>query len=144
MNRPKYRTVVAVAVSMWCLGIGTQSTVGLAAQTAPTRIEFRRTGDDGLTMRFADALEQALRKSGLFILAVRDEPRTPTTVIVTIVENLHWHGTEQGTMASYKISFQGPAGQPLGNSLGSCSENDLSVCVARALRDTKRAAAKLQ
>jgi hypothetical protein len=136
--------VVAVTASVWCLGVATPSRICLAADSAPVRIEFWRTGDDRLTIRFAEALQQALRESGSFTLVPRDEPRASGTVVLTIEENLYWTRTEQGTTASYRIAFRGSANQPLGSSVGSCLESDLSACAAQAVKDAKLAAANLR
>lgn len=137
----KWSRLVAALV---CMGAGSSPSVCLAAADTPTRIELWRTGDDALTVRFATALEVALSKSGSFLVALGGAPRTPNTVILRIDENLKWKATDVGMTASYRISFEGPTGKSLGKSKGSCSDTDLDACTAQALRDTRRAAARLQ
>ena len=104
------------------------------------RIELLCGGDDGLTVRFRDALEAAFRDTSGFTLAIGNEPRTPRTLVVTIVNHLTWESVGNNTQVSYTIMFEGPGAQPLGTSVGSCLEDDLSSCVLRAVTDTKRAA----
>jgi len=142
-KRIKRSWLLALVAVLACVAPGGVPGASIAADATPTRIELWRTGDDVLTMRFAAALEDAFRKSGAFLLALGGEAKTPNTLVVHIDENLKWKATDGATTAFYRISFEGPTGQALGSSKGSCLDSDLDACTVQAIRDTKRAAARL-
>ena len=114
-----------------------------ASAVAPTSIELWCRGDDGLTLRFRDAIESAFRGTSGFTLAVGNEARTPRTLVVTIVDHLSWEHVGEKTQVSYTIAFEGPNAQSLGTSAGSCWEDEMSSCVRRAVNATKRAAKRI-
>jgi hypothetical protein len=103
-----------------------------------TRIELWCVGDDGLTQRFRDALERAIKNNNEFTLAFGHEPRSSTTMVVTIEDHLSWRPVRTRAEVSYKIKFEDSKGKKLGNSAGSCWEDKLSICVERAMGDLKR------
>lgn len=103
-----------------------------------TRIELWCVGDDGLTQRFRGALERAIEKGCEFILAFGNEPRSSNTIVVTIENHLRWRTIGIRKEVSYKIKFADSKGKMLGNSTGSCWEDNLSTCVNKTMDDLKR------
>ena len=115
--------------------------VGRANDTeAPVLIELWCRGDDGLTLRFRDALETGFRNTSGFALVFGNERRAPRTLVVTIANHLSWKPVGENTEVSYTITFEGPNAEPFGRSVGSCREDDLLSCVHRAVSDAQRAA----
>jgi hypothetical protein len=106
----------------------------------PTPVEVWRGGDDGLTSRFADALEAAFRGAPEFSLS---SGKVPGTLVVTIPTNLTWRKVGDRTEVTYSVEFTGAPGQPLGSSRGNCLEDRLQDCAARVLRDARAAKMKL-
>ncbi len=115
-----------------------RSTEGPGSSAAPRRIDLRSGGDDGLTVRFRDALEDAIRDDHDFVLALGNEARTPSTVVATIDGHLRWKTVESRTQVSYKIKIEGPTEKSLGSIEGSCWEDELSACATQALAELRR------
>jgi hypothetical protein len=109
----------------------TQNHVQVSAPSAP--VEIRRVGDDGLTVRFADALEAGIRRSLTFTLAGRDPPGN--VLVVQIPSNLGWTRVGDRIRVRFEIEFLGPNLHALGRSNGSCWESQLQVCVDQVVSD---------
>ena len=130
---PKSR-VVAVAL----VALAACATSPTSAKT--TLVEVWRGGDDGLTSRFADALEATLRGAPEFSLS---SGKVPGTLVVTIPTNLTWRQVGERTEVTYSVEFTGVPAQPLGSSRGSCLEDRLQDCAAHVLKDARAAKLKL-
>lgn len=109
-----------------------------SAKTTP--VEVWRGGDDGLTSRFADALEAAFRGAPEFSLS---SGKVPGTLVVTIPTNLTWGQVGERTEVTYSVEFTGAPALPLGSSRGSCLEDRLQECAAHVLKDARTAKMKL-
>ena len=110
-------------------------TFGLAAvHAAPVPVEIRRTGDDGLTVRFADALEAGIRGSDAFAIANANGPQH---IVFQIPGHLEWRSLGDRTRISFNVEFRRNNHHLLGRSRGSCWDTELDVCVARVLRDAR-------
>lgn len=99
-----------------------------------TSVEIRRGGDDGLTVRFADALEAAFRRAPGFSLG---SGKVADTLIVTIPSNVTWKQTGDRTQVNYSIMFSTIDSQPVGSSSGTCWEDQLQQCIDHVLEDAK-------
>src|SRR6185503_8390719 len=106
-----------MAVKRWVVGavVATAWVGGGCAEpmrrAAPWPIEVWRGGDDGLTSRFADAVEDALRSSPAF---VTDHGKEPRTLVLTIPTNLRWKEVGSRTRVSYEIVLTDAEGRRLG------------------------------
>lgn len=108
--------------------------VGAPSLATPVPVEVWRGGDDGLTSRFADALEDAFRGSSAFVLSVGKKPGTLT---VTIPSNVGWKQIGSRTEVHYLVTFTGTSSQVLGASKGACWEDQLSKCAGHVLKDAE-------
>ena len=127
------------------LVLGTTSATIVACETAPSAaapvpLEVWRGGDDGLTLRFADALEASFRRFPAFVLS---SGKRPGTLVETIPSNVGWKQVGSRTKVIYSVEFTGTAAQPLGRSEGSCWEDQLRVCAAQVVKAAVPVAARL-
>jgi len=106
----------------------------------PTPVEVWRGGDDGLTARFADALEATFRGAHEFLLS---SGKAPGTLIVTIPTNLTWQQVGGRTVVNYVVEFSSGTSQLLGRSQGKCPEERLQECAVHVLGDANTIKAKL-
>lgn len=86
--------VVAVA------GFGLACTI--SPSTAPVPIEVWRLGDDGLTLRFAEAIEAGLRSSRALILATRSRPGA---AVLRIPNHVSWDRVGSETRVQYTVEL---------------------------------------
>lgn len=105
-----------------------------SSSAGSTPVEILRGGDDGLTVRFADALEAAFRSAPEFSF---NTDTVPDTLVVTIPSNVTWIQVGDRTKVNYSIQFTTTAARLLGSSNGTCWEDQLQKCAARALEDAK-------
>lgn len=66
--------------------------------------DIRTGGDDGLTQRFANALEVEFQRSGSFILSKNGEP---VDIVVTIPSSLKWRAVGPRERVTYVAKFSG-------------------------------------
>ncbi|HWA91968.1 MAG TPA: hypothetical protein VG889_18150 [Rhizomicrobium sp.] len=111
------------------------SNCACVAQPLPrTPVEVWRGGDDGLTSRFGDAVNEAFRASSTFTLSYGNKPGT---LIVTIPTNVSWKPIGTRTQVTYAVTFATPDQRSLGSSTGTCFDDALSDCAAHILRDAQ-------
>ena len=118
----------------------TTACVGAPSLAKPVPVEVWRGGDDGLTSRFADALEGAFRGSSAFVLSVG---KKPGTLIITIPSNVGWKQIGSRTEVHYSVTFTGTSSQAFGASKGACWEDQLSKCAVHVLKDAEVVRAKM-
>lgn len=106
----------------------------------PTLVEVWRVGDDGLTTKLADAIEEGIRRSPAFVLSTG---RKPNTLIVAIPTNVGWKQVGNRTRVLYTVNFSLVSAQSLGTSSGACWADSLAKCAARVVKDAKVAAGKI-
>jgi hypothetical protein len=106
-----------------------------AEPPSPIAVDVWRSGDDGLTVRFAEALETALRRSHIFTLGSRQRPARLLFEIPQIIE---W--TEIGGRAQFhfQVNFKSVDSRVVGTSRGTCWETNFDVCAAMVLSDARR------
>jgi hypothetical protein len=114
--------------------IGLMACANAPAPVAATKVEVWREGDDGLTVRFADALESSFQNSPEFSLS---SGGVPGTLVATIPTNLTWQQDARGMKVDYVVEFSTVSARPLGTSRGTCAETRLADCVAHVLSDAR-------
>lgn len=119
----------------------TTACVGAPSLAKSVPVEVWRGGDDGLTSRFADALESAFRGSSAFVLS---EGKKPGTLIVTIPSNVGWKQIGSRTEVHYSVTFTDTSSQAFGVSKGACWEDQLSKCAVHVLTDAEVVRAKMK
>jgi len=116
-----------------------------AMELAPTKqtpklVEVWCSGDDGLTVRLRDAIENAFESSSDFRLS---NGKKPGTLVVTIPTNVDWKKVGRRTRVLYNVEFASVDNQKVGTSRGACWDNRLANCASRILNDAKTAARKI-
>ena len=111
-----------------------------AASARPTLVEVWCGGDDGLTLRLKDTLENAFKSSSAFALS---SGKKPGTLIVTIPTHVGWKQVEKRTQVLYTVEFTSVDNQHLGATTGSCWDNALTKCATKIVKDAKVVARKL-
>lgn len=125
--------LLAGAVAASCAGT-------LPHESNPTPVEVWRSGDDGLTVRFAEAVEAAFQASPLFS---KSSGKQPGTLMVTISSNVGWQPVGDRVRVSFKVAFTDAAGRHLGTNAGSCWEDELSRCANEVVGRAEDAARNL-
>lgn len=105
-----------------------------------TPVEVWCGGDDGLTQRLKDALEQKLNLSPKFRLS---SGKKPGTLVVTIPSNVKWKDVGRRTRVLYEVDFSTYDGKTLGRINGSCWDDRLVTCAADITRDAADMARKI-
>jgi hypothetical protein len=142
MRMKRIRGCVVIFVAFLTLTSLPSARAVLAQKRSQTIIELWRTGDDGVTLRFADGFEADLQSAG-FVLAPGGQARTANTLVVEIPTNLDFEPIGRRHRVRFRLEFAAPSGQAMGKSRGSCWEDELALCIKRAVAQTKTAAAKL-
>lgn len=106
----------------------------------PTPVEVWRSGDDGLTLKFAESLDAAFQASPLFS---KSRGKQPGTLIVTIPSNVAWKQIGKRVKVSFKVTFTDDADRPLGTAAGKCWEDELSKCATEVAKRAEAAARDL-
>lgn len=114
-------------------------------------VELFRVGDDGLTLRFWEAVERAFKSSADFQLTDKGLPGALRVL------NTGHVVPRSGGRFDYSIEFSAtcdergasiPAGAPskhiLGWRKGTCSERSIAKCAAEVVKDARTAAAKVR
>ena len=125
--------IVGVSMAVPALAVDAAS-----AKKIPVELWF--VGDDVLSLRVRDAVENAFKSSPDFIFS---EGKKPGTLVVTIPENAGWQRIGGRTRVLYKVEFASSANQKIGARNGSCWENAVGNCAAQIVRDAKIAARKI-
>ena len=110
-------------------------------RSKPRPIEVWRTGDDALTSRLRDALEDALASHDFAL----SSGKKPGTLIVMIPTHVKWKPTKGGrTEVYYTVEFSSVDTGTVDRSSGSCWDDSLSACAARIVKDAKVASRKIR
>jgi len=100
-----------------------------------------RVGDDALTSKFRDALETAFERSSSFALS---SGRQSSTLIVKIPTNLAWKRIGERIQVTYSVDFITERDEPVDTSIGSCWDDELSICADHVVKDAQAAAGRLR
>jgi hypothetical protein len=103
-----------------------------SAKRNPTLVEVWVVGDDRLTARLRDALEDAFKSSPDFRLS---SGKKPGTLLVTIPSNVEWKQVGKRTKTLYTIEFSSVDNQVLGVSKGSCWDDVVMKCANKIVKD---------
>jgi hypothetical protein len=102
-------------------------------------VEVWSGGDDGLTLKLRDTLEEAFRSSSAFALS---SGKKPGTLIVTIPTHVGWKQKGKRTQVLYTVEFTSVNSRPLGTSTGSCWDDALTKCANKIVKEATAAAHK--
>jgi hypothetical protein len=111
-----------------------------AATAKPTPVEVWTGGDDGLTQRLRDKIENKFKSSPAFVLSTG---KKPGSLIVTIPTHVAW--TQKGARihVRYKVEFSSSSDIAIGKGSGSCWDDNLADCAAQIYDGAEGAAHKL-
>jgi hypothetical protein len=112
----------------------------LGASPTSTLVEVWCGGDDALTTKLRDSIENAFTSSSDFRLS---EGNKPGTLTVTLPSNVGWKIVGKRTQVSFTVEFASADNQHLGSSTGLCWEDALSTCANKILKDARTAARKI-
>jgi hypothetical protein len=113
----------------------------VSANNQPMRVEVWRGGDDGLTSRLADAMEDAFKHSHRFVLS---SGNLPGTLIASIPTNVPWKEVNGKTRVLYTIDFTDVHSKKMGQSTGQCWDDQLQKCADAIVGDAARIADKIR
>jgi hypothetical protein len=130
---------VSVAAAMCVLTIAA-GCVASASPRYPIPVEVWRGGDDGLTIKLADAISSAFRASPDFVLS---NERQAGAITISIPSNVPWKQIGNRTQVLYVANFSSATSENLGTSTGACWDDELTRCADKILRDLKGSAQKL-
>ena len=108
-----------------------------SASPVPILVEVWCSGDDALTIRFRDAVENAFRQASDFQLSAGQKP---ATLFVTIAKNVGWIQVGKRIKVLYIVQFSSAEDHSLGTSSGSCWDYTLAKCASRIVHNAKTAA----
>ncbi len=111
-----------------------------AAPAKPTPVEVWTGGDDGLTQRLRDEIENKFKSSSDFVLS---SGKQRGSLIVTIPTHIAWTQKGTRTYVRYKVEFSSSDDVGIGKSSGSCWDDNLADCAAQIYGGAQRAAHKL-
>jgi hypothetical protein len=131
-----HRAVKNILLTLIAL-LGMGNCVLSAAWETPLSVEVWTGGDDGLTQRLRDEIENRFKASSHFVLS---SGKKPGTLIVTIPTNVTWTAKGTRTHVRYKVEFSSAAGSRIGISSGSCWDDRLADCAAEIYRGAQKVA----
>ena len=99
-------------------------------------VEVWRGGDDGLTSKLADALEEKFRQTSPFVVGPASER---PSLVVTIPSNVKWKKVGTRTKVQFYVTFSRSSRQ-IGISKGACWEEDMPRCAAIIVADARKIA----
>jgi hypothetical protein len=110
-------------------------------RTTPIPVEVRCGGDDDLTLRLRDTLENAVKLSPYFSLS---SGKLPGTLIITIPPNVGRDQSGIRTRVFYSVEFASAEDQFIGKISGACRDDKLTICARQITTNAKVAARKLE
>lgn len=114
---------------------------GNASPATPTPVVIWRVGDDGLTLRFTEAVKAAFKASSQFSEGRSDQPGA---LIVTVAGHVSWKEVGKRVRVSYRVTYSDTAERLLGTARGKCWEEHLSKCAADVVKRAVAAARNLR
>jgi hypothetical protein len=104
----------------------------------PVPVELLVGGDDGLTLRLASALRDAIVASPEFVEADNTSKRPLRLEIPT---NVNWHSVRDKTSVDYVVVFTDSDSKYLGGSFNRCWESEIPKCASKVISDLRLALA---
>ena len=111
-----------------------------ANQSTPTPVEVWCVGDDGLTQRLRESLENTFKDSTDFR---QSYGKIPGTLVVTIASNVKWKTIGERTRVFYTVNFSSSNDLKISSKSGSCWDGDLAKCADQIVKAAKTAAPKI-
>jgi len=115
--------------------------ISASGEVRKVPVEVWCVGDDGLTQKLRNALENRFEASPDFQLS---SGKRPGTLVVTIPSNVPWKQVKGRTRVVYNVDFTSVDGLKLGRSNGECWGSDVGKCAEHIVADAKSAARKLR
>ena len=134
------------SLSLWlrliviAAGFSTVTSYAIQGAAKPILVDVRSGGDDGLTLRLRDALENKFRSSRDFSLNVNN---SPATLVITIPTHVRWKQAGKRTRVLYTVEFASYEKQALGIRKGSCWDDRLEQCATQVVRDAQVIVSKI-
>jgi hypothetical protein len=107
----------------------------------PRPYEVWRGGDDGLTLRFSEALTRALTASPAF--TGESYGKQTRTLVVTIPTHVRWEQRGARIRVVCRVEFADHLSQPLGGASAACWEDELEDCAIAIAKKAERAARRI-
>ena len=117
--------------------VSARSIPATAAFGTPLHVDIRHGGDDGLTLRFADALKAAFHDAELLTLIGE---RKFGTWVVTIPTHAGWTGIGDRIRMSYRVELTETGSRRVTEKSGLCWDDDLVGCAKRLAEEIENAA----
>ena len=129
--------VAVVAVSALSCATSPRPAVGSpsASERPRTAIELWRTGDDGYTIFFGEALEVALGESAVFSLV---KVHSPTAMRLSLDSNLDVLGEGENSKTAYVVVLQTADETSLGAMRGTCRRSEFAKCAHRVVAQAEQ------
>ena len=108
---------------------------GSESTTSATPVEVWVGGDDGLTIRLADAVEEALKASPRFTYVERGS--VPDALRLGLPGHVTWAKVDGRVRVKYRVELE-RRGQKLAGAEGGCWESELQRCALAILRTTEK------
>ncbi|MDE1146245.1 MAG: hypothetical protein PW843_06410 [Azospirillaceae bacterium] len=130
--------ILAVASGLAAMGMATP---GLAARPgAQTQVEVWRNGDDGVTLKLAEAVTSAFRENDAFQISSGARANSLMVVVQSPTEAVR-SGIHYKLV--FPVRFTTVGSQTLGFTRVTCQENTLDTCADQVVNAAGPAAAKL-
>jgi hypothetical protein len=135
--------VAAIRFAALALGAGAcvSCSQGSQPRSEPIPVELWYLGDFGGTLRFSNAVEEALRASPAFRIS---SGQNPGTLIVRIPVNVEWTELADRDLLTYRVEFQTATGKSLGSTTGTCWNDELSLCAEFVVKQAEIAARRME
>ena len=104
-------------------------------------VEFWHVGDDVLSERLAEQVENAFQQSPYFTIS---SGKKPGTLVVTIPTNVDWREKAGRTRVHYQVNFTSTDNRRIGSSQGLCWDSALADCASQIVRRARIAARKIR
>lgn len=109
---------------------------GPGGTASATPVEVWVGGDDGLTIRLADAVEQAIKASSSFTYVERGS--VPDALSVGFPGHVTWAKVNGRIRVKYRVEL-GRQEQKVAEAEGACWESELQRCALAIVRMTEKA-----
>jgi hypothetical protein len=126
--------------SLVAASFGAAGYTAVATPSKPTWVEVWSVGDDALSLKLREAVENAFQSSPRFRLS---SGKKPGTLVVTIPTHVGWRQFGKRTQVSYRVEFAS-ADQHTATGKGSCWDDGLAKCAAHIVADAEAATKKLR
>ena len=110
----------------------------IAAPSEPTPVELWKVGDDGLTNRLSQVIDEAFHASPLFVVSFK---KLPGSLYVGIATNVRWKNIDHRTWvtAQIEVADMPPFAKPVLSGEVSCWQDEITSCAKQVIELAARA-----